>query len=225
MSLTMYPLPYRAVAVRPKAKVSKAKQRFDPLTIDPLAMVVTVPDEEAPSFAGSPDHVPNLQVGVPSFDPFVALVRSEGVDPLMVVSNSEHVRRLGPQLLDEDPSFVVSEFIEQETVVILEETEAASMVRDMGMDFNVPIGVFFAEVKRLKVARGTLGASSVAKDARKVAKEPQSAAKLNMKKPSLKKIPEVGTRSFTRMEAQGIIKKMTKPSHEAGKAPLFIYFS
>ncbi|ERN05897.1 hypothetical protein AMTR_s00006p00267000 [Amborella trichopoda] len=168
---------------RAKPKVSKAKQRFNPLTIDPLTMVVTVLDEEAPSFAGYPDQVPNLQVGVPSFDPSVALVGSEGVDPLIVVTNSEHVRLLEPQLPDEDLSFAVNEFIptsvERETVdVVLEETEVASR-----MNFNVSIGVFFEEVKCLESARGSLETASVAQEAGKVAKEPQSATGLNPKKP------------------------------------------
>ncbi|ERN02149.1 hypothetical protein AMTR_s00045p00184380 [Amborella trichopoda] len=134
-------------------------------------MVVTVPDEEASSIAGSPDQVPNLQVGVLSFDPSIALVRSEGVDPLMVF---------------------IPTGVERETVdVVIEETKVASMVRDMGMDFNVAIGMFFEELRHLKAARGSLETSSVAQEAGKVVKEPQSTAGLNPKKPTLKKIPEV----------------------------------
>ncbi|ERN16199.1 hypothetical protein AMTR_s00030p00242290 [Amborella trichopoda] len=125
----------------------------------------------------------------------------------------------GSPLPDED--VIPSGFESEKAKVVLEEAEVASMVRDMGMYFNIPIGLFFEEVKRLKAARVSQAVSSVMQAKGKAIKEPHSAAGNKMKK-HVKKIFEFGYRSSARLETRGIIKKTSKTPQGTGKATLFV---
>ncbi|ERM97798.1 hypothetical protein AMTR_s00116p00137450 [Amborella trichopoda] len=49
--LIMYSLPHRAAATKAGVKSSKQKQRFDPLQMDLMALVMVIPNDEDPQFA------------------------------------------------------------------------------------------------------------------------------------------------------------------------------
>ncbi|ERN10854.1 hypothetical protein AMTR_s00027p00247590 [Amborella trichopoda] len=80
---------------------------------------------------------------------------SNTIDPLRVIPHLEAspLRLLGgPSIIDDSVSKV--DVVESDSVdVVIEEPKVAAIVSDMGMDFNIPIKVFFDEVKQIKKAR------------------------------------------------------------------------
>ncbi|ERN16949.1 hypothetical protein AMTR_s00057p00192000 [Amborella trichopoda] len=105
----MYPLPYRCTAI--KGQLPKARAKFDPLVIDPLAVMVVDSDEEDLALAFGDQKLPvqieGEQEDDGSFDPNTTLAISDVVDPWRVIPHLEAspLRLLGgPSVTDDSVS-------------------------------------------------------------------------------------------------------------------------
>ncbi|ERN02806.1 hypothetical protein AMTR_s00086p00117950 [Amborella trichopoda] len=154
-----------ALSSSPKGQPPRVRERFDPLVIDTLAVLVVDSDEEDLALAFGDQKFP---------------VQIEG------------------------------------------EQEEDAMVYDMGMDFNIPIRVFFDDLKQITKARRTV--DSRANIAQNIVGRSEKTPIVS-KASKHNKFSSLGLRSSARLEARGIIKSTAKPKASLGKQPEIIDLS